>query len=250
MFATNIVQSGVVESLRHADPVRQPVTPPDSNGVSPFGPAFVRKNGVTGEVSLEIYGSDARLARTLEQRDMQVRQGEAAKGEAFDDENFIYQEGPDGKRYAVGTRPHLVKRDDQPGPEGAKDGGAKGADGRELSQSDQELLQRLQARDAKVRNHEAAHVMAAGGQASLPTYEYQLGPDGRRYAIGGAVNLSILSTGEAGADARQAGRALRAALATGEPSAKDIQAAGKARDLMTKAMQKAAEQYAAVRDRR
>lgn len=248
MFATDIAQSGVVENLRHTGSLRRSVTPPDSNGVSPFGPAFVRKNGATGELSLEIYGSDARLANALEQRDMQVRQNEAAKGEAFDDENFIYQEGPDGKRYAVGTRPHLVKRDDQPGPERGKGSGAKGTDGRELSQGDEELLQRLQARDAKVRNHEAAHVMAAGGQASLPTYEYQLGPDGKRYAVGGAVNLSILSTGEPEADARQASRALRAALATGEPSAKDIQAAGKAREYMAKAMQKAAEQYAAIRD--
>lgn len=124
----------------------------------------------------------------------------------------------------------------------------KGVDGKELSESDEALLQKLKARDAKVKSHEAAHVMAAGGQASSPTYTYQTGPDGRRYAIGGSVNISIMTTGDSEADARRAQKAYRAAMATGEPSARDMQTATKAQSMSTKSVQDAADRYAAVQD--
>lgn len=113
-----------------------------------------------------------------------------------------------------------------------------------LSESDEALLKKLQARDAKVRAHEAQHVMAAGGQTvGSPTYTYQTGPDGKRYAIGGSVNISILTTGDAESDSRQAKTAMRAAMATGEPSARDMQTAMRASGRAAQAQQKALEQY-------
>ena len=124
----------------------------------------------------------------------------------------------------------------------------KGVDGKELSESDEELLQKLKSRDAKVRSHEAAHVMAAGGQASSPTYTYQTGPDGRRYAIGGSVDISIMTTGDGEADARRAKKAYRAAMATGEPSARDLQTATRAQSMSAKSMKDAAARYADAQD--
>lgn len=120
------------------------------------------------------------------------------------------------------------------------------ADGREEPDADDKaLLAKLQARDAKVRAHEARHVMAAGGQAAgAPTYTYQTGPDGQRYAIGGSVNISMRTTGDPEADARQARTARRAALATGEPSARDMQTAMRATSRAALAKQRALEQYA------
>jgi hypothetical protein len=99
---------------------------------------------------------------------------------------------------------------------------------------DEKMLRELQQRDAQVRSHESAHVMAAGGQASMPTYSYQTGPDGRRYAIGGSVDISMISSGDSEQSARQAQKAYRAAMAAGEPSSADMQAASRA---MNRAME-------------
>lgn len=201
-----------------------------------FGPAYVRESGQRGGGAASLYGPDARLVdedalsdaatvRSLEQRDREVRRKEEGKGEAVGSSNYIYQMGPDGERYAIGTAAHAV-REDGDGEEGAS--GTRAPDGARLSDADEELVRRLEARDAKVRSHEAAHVMAAGGQAGMPDYTYQTGPDGQQYAVGGSVSISMLATGDEAQTARQAQKAYRAAMATGEPSAQDMKTAAMA----------------------
>ncbi|MDR2893175.1 MAG: hypothetical protein LBV80_08860 [Deltaproteobacteria bacterium] len=117
----------------------------------------------------------------------------------------------------------------------------RGADGQELTEGEEAQIEKLRQRDAKVRSHEAAHVLAAGGQAGMPTYTYQTGPDGRRYAIGGAVNISIMRTGDPEKDAREASTAQRAALAAGEASTADLQTAARAGDMTAQANARAME---------
>jgi SprA-related family. len=221
----------------------------ENYGAGVFGPAYLREGQLPSEEDFPVYGAegtlrsagmahdreqlaDARAVRALEARDRVVRQKERDRGEALVDSNFIYQTGPDGKKYAIGTGAHTVRPGADSGMEGTEkaDLAAQGRGGEPLSREDADLLQKLKARDARVRNHEAAHLMAAGGQAhGLPTYTYQTGPDGRNYAIGGAVSISMLKTGDAEHDARQAHTAYRAAMATGEPSAQDMQTAMQAR---------------------
>lgn len=195
--------------------------------------AYVREPGGRSLESGALYGPDARLkgeesamdaatVNKLEQRDREVRQREEAKGEAIGGENYIYQIGPDGKRYAIGAAAHAVRPEDQSGGSSSV---TRAPDGSELSAEDEDLVRRLEARDDKVRAHEAAHVMAAGGQAGMPVYTFQTGPDGRRYAVGGSVSIAILATGDEAGDARRARRAYRAAMAVGEPSAQDMETA-------------------------
>lgn len=237
-------QDFAVRGIPSVSPVSAPASPaaPENQGSGLFGPAYVRENQrpemetfpqyrpdatlqKTSETSADEELVDARALRSLESRDREVRRNEEAKGEAVGSRSYIYQTGPDGKRYATGTAAHTVRKEEEDGA------AAKAPNGEELSREDEALLQKLQARDTKVRGHEAAHVMAAGGQAQgLPTYTYQTGPDGRRYAVGGSVNISMLRTGDADHDARQANRAYRAAMATGEPSTRDMQTASLARD--------------------
>lgn len=107
---------------------------------------------------------------------------------------------------------------------------AENGDSLHLSPEAQAQLRELRQRDAEVRAHEKAH-MAAGGQyvTGGPSYEYQRGPDGRQYAIGGHVSIdasSIPDDPEAGA--AKARQVRRAALAPGEPSAQDRAVAAKA----------------------
>jgi len=58
--------------------------------------------------------------------------------------------------------------------------------------SEQDLVTRLEARNRDVVAHEAAH-MAAGGAyiKGAASYTYQIGPDGKPYAIGGEVSIDM-----------------------------------------------------------
>ncbi len=58
-----------------------------------------------------------------------------------------------------------------------------------LSAGDRDVIRQLAARDREVRRHEQAHARAGGSQAGSPSFTYQTGPDGRRYAIGGEVPI-------------------------------------------------------------
>ena len=47
---------------------------------------------------------------------------------------------------------------------------------RGLSEEERQTVQKMAARDAQIRAHENAHVAAAGGMASAPSYTYETGP--------------------------------------------------------------------------
>ena len=106
----------------------------------------------------------------------------------------------------------------------------KRADELNLSPEAQAQLRKLQQRDREVRAHESAHLSAAGQHAvGGAQYQYQKGPDGRMYAIGGHVSIDTSSVpGDPEETERKAEQVRRAALAPGEPSAQDSQIAAQA----------------------
>jgi hypothetical protein len=109
----------------------------------------------------------------------------------------------------------------------------------ELSEEEQQEVERLQERDREVRTHEQAHV-AAGGQyvRGGVQYEYASGPDGRRYAVGGEVSIDTSPvSGDPDATIRKAQAVRRAALAPAEPSGQDRSAAAAASQMEAKARQ-------------
>ena len=65
----------------------------------------------------------------------------------------------------------------------------------ELTDEEEQIVKELKARDAEVRAHEAAHIAASGGLAGAPSYTFQDGPDGKRYAVGGEVSIDTSSGG-------------------------------------------------------
>lgn len=92
----------------------------------------------------------------------------------------------------------------------------------ELSESEQQTVRELEARDREVRQHEQAHLAAAGDLAAGgATYTYQTGPDGKRYAIGGSVDIQLKTGRTPEETARNMERAQRAANAPASPSAPD-----------------------------
>lgn len=98
----------------------------------------------------------------------------------------------------------------------------KGQNGKELTTEDQTEVQKLKQRDREVRTHEQAHV-AAGGQYVRGgiQYEYQRGPDGRNYAVGGHVNIDVSDARTPEATITKMQQVKRAALAPADPSGAD-----------------------------
>ncbi|MAP94724.1 MAG: catalase [Ponticaulis sp.] len=92
----------------------------------------------------------------------------------------------------------------------------------ELSEEEQAQVAELKERDAEVRAHEAAHAAAGGSFAGSPSYSYQTGPDGKRYAIGGEVSIDTSPIkGDPQATIDKLRTVQAAALAPAEPSGQD-----------------------------
>ncbi len=103
-------------------------------------------------------------------------------------------------------------------------------------QTRQEVKQ-LKQRDQEVRTHEQAHLSAAGGLAhGGPSFTFVTGPDGRRYAVGGEVSISVSPVaGDPVATLQKAEQIKRAALAPAQPSSQDQRVAAKAAAMQIKA---------------
>lgn len=105
----------------------------------------------------------------------------------------------------------------------------------ELSAADKKEVQRLKNRDAEVRAHEQAHAAAGGSHAGSPSYEFETGPDGRRYAVGGEVSIDTSEVaGDPKASIAKMQQVVRAATAPADPSGQDRKVAAKARAKMAK----------------
>ncbi len=152
------------------------------------------------------------LARQREIADHVAAQANVATREAR--ENRVDQVRP-AERSAASNGPRL-----------GQSGSERGTDARGLSQAEQDQVADLKARDAEVRRHEQAHAAVGGQYAGSPSYTYQTGPDGQRYAIGGAVSIDASPVPDDPAATIAKMEVVKAAaLAPAEPSAADRQVA-------------------------
>ncbi|MFQ5830513.1 MAG: putative metalloprotease CJM1_0395 family protein [Candidatus Methylomirabilia bacterium] len=115
----------------------------------------------------------------------------------------------------------------------------KTASGRELSEEEQAEVEQLKERDREVRAHEQAHVVAGGRYVRGGIqFEYEIGPDGRRYAVGGEVSIDTSPVPEdPEATLQKAETIRRAALAPAQPSGQDRRAAAAASRMEAEARQ-------------
>lgn len=105
------------------------------------------------------------------------------------------------------------------------------------------LIDELKARDAEVRQHEQAHLAAAGGLAvSGASYTYQRGPNGVNYAIGGEVQIDTSPGATPEETIARAATIQAAALAPAGPSGADRAVAAQAQQMETQARAELAQQ--------
>ncbi len=105
------------------------------------------------------------------------------------------------------------------------------------SDGEKEMIRELQKRDTEVKAHEAAHLAAAGGLAKGgPKFDYQTGPDGKQYAVGGHVEIDTSPiAGDPEATLAKAQKLRQAALGVSDPSSADMGVAMAATEMAMKA---------------
>jgi hypothetical protein len=107
----------------------------------------------------------------------------------------------------------------------------------ELTQDERRSINELQARDAEVKAHESAHQAAGGGMVGGASFTYQQGPDGKMYAIGGEVPISMPSGSTPEEIIANAQQIIASATAPADPSAQDVAVASSARSMIIEAEQ-------------
>jgi hypothetical protein len=123
--------------------------------------------------------------------------------------------------------------------EARKDNANEESAGKESAESKQEQEQQqqqskdkkvaeLKDRDREVRTHEQAHAATGGQYAGAPTFEYETGPDKKRYAVGGEVSIDVSNENTPTETIRKMQQVKAAALAPAEPSPQDYKVASDA----------------------
>jgi len=114
--------------------------------------------------------------------------------------------------------------------------GPKRADGTPMAPDEIRLLDQLKQNDREVRQHEMAHQTVGGAYAGGASYEYEVGPDGKRYAVAGEVPIDygpVPNDPQATIEKMQT--VIAAAMAPADPSPKDHQVAAQARQYLLEA---------------
>ncbi len=93
---------------------------------------------------------------------------------------------------------------------------------------DQREIFQLSARDREVRAHEQAHAAIGGQYAGAPQYDFERGPDGVNYAVGGEVSIDVSREPTPQETISKMQIVRRAALAPAEPSPQDRRVAAQA----------------------
>lgn len=119
-------------------------------------------------------------------------------------------------------------------PEKPKSPGATNTE--DLDSEEIRELTELKQRDREVRAHEQAHIAAGGAYVkSGAQYEYEKGPDGKRYAVGGEVQIDTSKVpGDPEATLRKMQAIRGAAMAPANPSGQDRRVASKATQMENK----------------
>lgn len=121
--------------------------------------------------------------------------------------------------------------------------GPKRADGTPMAPEEIQYLDQLKQSDREVRQHEMAHQIVGGAYTGGASYDYEVGPDGKRYAVAGEVSIDygpVPNDPQATIEKMQT--VIAAAMAPADPSPKDHQVAAQARQYLLEAKLEAAMQ--------
>lgn len=122
-----------------------------------------------------------------------------------------------------------AKQQENKNPSGTKDE-------KDLNAEEKQQVNQLRQRDAEVKAHEQAHMAAGGGIVQGgAAYQYEHGPDGKMYAVGGEVKIDVSAEKSPEATIQKMQQVQRAALAPTQPSGTDRAVAARAAQIEAQA---------------
>lgn len=132
-----------------------------------------------------------------------------------------------GQTAAQASRPSAEGRGRADGTGAATRASSAATEG--LTPDELQLVRQLEQTDRKVRAHELAHLsvgadLVRGG----PSYSYETGPDGKRYAVSGEVSIDASPAKTPEETVPKAQHIRSTALAPADPSAQDYRVAASA----------------------
>nr|WP_243887040.1 putative metalloprotease CJM1_0395 family protein [Shewanella algae] len=134
----------------------------------------------------------------------------------------------------------------EPKPDEAQQKQQQNRESREQQALEREI-DSLMKRDTQVRSHEQAHAAVGGIHAGQPTFEFEKGPDGKRYAVEGEVQIDVsVVNGDPLATMAKMKQVYAAAMAPVDPSMADIRVAAEAMRKYNQAREEAGTQRLAA----
>ena len=210
-------------------------------------PAFTNLNPYPGNPVVDVARRE-NLRRDIIEPVTQAERGAAEKGVISEDKSRNHN-ASNGHTYSdeIKNRGTELKQaiegrgEDSSGREQNGEGGGNSqhngqghsqegsADEKRQQAAEQREIAELKKRDAEVKAHEQAHASVGGQLAGSPSYSYQTGPDGQKYAVGGEVNIDLAEVpGDPQATIIKMQQVKAAALAPADPSGADQQIAAEA----------------------
>ncbi|AWL10598.1 hypothetical protein HMF8227_00090 [Saliniradius amylolyticus] len=180
------------------------------------------------------------LAREVIPQPSQADESGAEKGLGADSErarqNQQAQNSPTYDKPQNAQSSESEQQANNSGKDNGKDESAGKQDAeRRQQEANEKEVKELQERDREVRQHEQAHANRGGQYAGAPSYEYQRGPDGQQYAVGGEVSIDISEEPTPEQTIRKMEQVKAAALAPAEPSPQDYRVANEAQQTAVEA---------------
>lgn len=172
---------------------------------------------------------------------------DAASGYSEPEELAAEAEDPEAETgAAAGTAGETAEGTAEGENEGepAKLGEERDANGEALDEGEQRQLQELKSRDREVRAHEQAHKSVGGSLSGGISFEYQQGPDGQKYAVGGEVSIDTSPEKTPEATVAKMQQVKAAAMAPAQPSEQDMSVAAQATQTEARARQQMAQENA------
>ncbi|WP_406609659.1 putative metalloprotease CJM1_0395 family protein [Agarivorans sp. JK6] len=195
------------DSARRDNQLRQVIAQPKEVA------SFAKEPEVGAEKDRSKPQNTAQYPQVQEQQQAKINEREAQQGREQQGEQQGKQDEQKGSQDQSGS--------DQPS--------ARQKGQNELSESEQKKVDELSARDQEVRTHEAQHQAVGGQYASAASFEFERGPDGKQYAVGGEVSIDVSEIpDDPQATIAKMEQVQRAALAPAEPSSQDRQVAAQA----------------------
>lgn len=225
------VRTAVDGAAREADPAREAATPtqvrqtervaaaPGAGSQTPLPGADVQPAAERPwRDSVQTRGE---LRQVESPRQAREQQGPEPAATPSQNRDVAPQSEPTSSNPAARGEP-AGTQDRRPEASAADTDRAEGADGQPLSEGEMRQVEQLKQRDQEVRTHENAHVAAGGRYVTRgASYDYQQGPDGKRYAVGGEVGIDTSAESDPAATIRKMQQVRAAALAPADPSSQD-----------------------------